>query len=75
MRETELLDTGDFHARAEESSTLPASWYFDPEIFRREHEAIFYRNWWYICHVSDVAEAGAYFCRDVADQPIFVIRD
>ena len=36
-----LLDAGRFDPVAENSWTLPAHRYCEPEIFRREHEAIF----------------------------------
>ena len=39
------LDAGLFNSEAERSTTLPSDWYYDPEIYRREHEAIFYRTW------------------------------
>src|SRR5262245_3469252 len=70
-----LLDAGRFAADAESSFTLPASWYFDPAIYRAEHEAIFYRSWIYQCHVSDVPGPGDYHVGRVADQSIFVICD
>lgn len=57
------------------SWTLPSHWYHEPEIYRREHEAIFYRSWWYLCHVSDLPNPGDYHCGSVADQGVFVIRD
>ncbi len=59
---------------AENSCTLPAAWYHDPAVYRREHETIFYRSWWYQCHVSDIADPGDYVCGSVVDQNIFVIR-
>ena len=69
------LDAGRFDPdSAEASCTLPADWYYEPEIYRREHEAIFYRTWWYQCHVSDLAKPGDFFCGAVADQKIFIIR-
>ncbi len=69
-----LLDAGRFDPVAENSWTLPAHWYYEPEIFRREHEVIFYRTWWYQCHVSDIPEAGDYHAGHVVDQGIFIIR-
>ncbi len=68
------LDAGKFAARAEDSTTLPSDWYHDPEIYRLEHEAIFYRTWWYQCHVSDLPEPGDFHAGEVADQGIFIIR-
>ena len=40
-----------------------------------EHDAIFYKTWWYQCHKSDVPSPGDYFCGSVADQSIIIIRD
>ena len=69
------LDGGLFNLEAEQSTTLPSDWYYDPEIYRREHDAIFYRTWWYQCHISDVSSPGDYFTGSIADQGIFIIRD
>lgn len=69
-----LLDAGRFRPSAEDSYTLPAAWYYEPEIFRLEHEAIFYKTWWYQCHKSDVAAPGDYYSGAVMDQEIFIMR-
>jgi choline monooxygenase len=68
------LDPGLFADLAEESRTLPASWYHDPEVFRLEHESIFYRTWWYQCHETDVPDPGDYHAGEIADQGVVVIR-
>ena len=39
---------------AEESYTLPARYFFDPEIYERERELIFFKNWWFAGHVSEL---------------------
>ena len=59
----------------ERAWTLPGKYYYDPLIYRRELETIFYRNWQYACHVSRLAEPGMYFVRDIGDQSIVVLRD
>ena len=59
---------------AENSWTLPSSLYYEPEIWRREHDAIFYRSWWYIGHLSDVRNPGDYITGEFVDQNIVVIR-
>jgi phenylpropionate dioxygenase-like ring-hydroxylating dioxygenase large terminal subunit len=70
------LDSGLFDPSSAESSwTLPADWYFDPAIYKEEHERIFYRTWWYQCHVSDLSKPGDYYCGAVADQGLFIIRE
>jgi carnitine monooxygenase subunit len=68
------LNAGRFEADAAKSFTLPASWYTDPAVYRLEHEAIFYGNWIYQCHVSDVPNPGDYYVGRVADQSIFIMR-
>ncbi|MEM7225443.1 MAG: aromatic ring-hydroxylating dioxygenase subunit alpha [Pseudomonadota bacterium] len=69
------LDAGRFDPEsAEVSWTLPAEWYYEPDVYRREHEAIFYRAWWYQCHVSDLPNPGDFHCGTVADQGVFIVR-
>ena len=57
----------------QESFTLPASWYTDPEIFEREKEAIFYRTWQYVGHKGFFKEPGDYMTVKICDQNIFVM--
>ena len=57
------------------SFTLPARYYFDTEIYAREREAIFYRDWIYAGHQSQVAEPGDYFTVKIHQQNVFVVRD
>ncbi len=72
---SESIDAGLFRSIAEESCTLPSKWFYDLEIYRQEHEEIFYRTWWYQCHLTDVAKPGDYYVGAVSDQGIFIIRD
>ncbi len=69
-----LLDAGRFADRAEDSWTLPAHWYHDPEVHRLEHGAIFHRSWWYVCHETDLAAPGDYRTDVLVDQPIVLVR-
>jgi hypothetical protein len=34
----------------EHAYTIPARYYLDSDIYQREKEAVFYRNWWYGGH-------------------------
>ena len=54
--------------------TLPSRYYLDADIFEREKEAIFYRNWHYVCHASEIDKPGDYVTTRVADEQLFVIR-
>jgi choline monooxygenase len=66
---------GGFRDDAARSTTLPSDWYYDPAVFAREKEAIFFRTWSYQCHVSDLPNPGDYYVGEVVDQSIFLIRD
>jgi len=66
---------GGFKEDASRSTTLPARWYYAPEVFSREREEIFFRTWSYQCHVSDLPNAGDYYVSEVLDQNILLIRD
>lgn len=68
-------DAGSFHDRAELSYTLPSDWYTEPEFLERERTAIFYRNWWYFCGTSDLADTGDFVADSVMNQDVFVIRN
>ncbi|MFO1171944.1 MAG: aromatic ring-hydroxylating dioxygenase subunit alpha [Hyphomicrobiaceae bacterium] len=65
---------GRFTRNAETSFTLPAHYYFDEAIYKRELEAIFFSNWNYAGHVSQLAEPGSYVTTQVGNQNILVIR-
>jgi choline monooxygenase len=56
------------------SYTLAAPYYFDPAVYEREKEAIFYRSWNYIGHIGQFAEPGSYVTARIGDQGVFVIR-
>jgi len=55
-------------------SSLPWSWYFDPEILRLEQDAIFRRSWQYVGHLGQVAETGSFFAGRAGDVPVVVTR-
>ena len=59
---------------AQESFTLPASWYTDPTVFEAEKERIFYRTWQYVGHLGFFPNAGDYMTVKICDQNLFVIR-
>lgn len=70
------LQDGDepFSKNAAKSFTMPARFYFDPEIYERERDAIFMRSWQYAGHVSQVAKPGEFMTLRICDQSIFVVR-
>ena len=64
-----------FHRDPQRSFTIPARYYLDDDIHRQEKEAIFYRQWWYAGHQSQLLQAGCYLTVMVCDQNVIVIRD
>jgi phenylpropionate dioxygenase-like ring-hydroxylating dioxygenase large terminal subunit len=49
--------------------------YYDPVVFEEELEKIWYRDWIYVAHTSEVPEPGDYVTRRVGLQPVIVARD
>jgi len=64
-----------FNRDPEKSFTIPARYYLDDAVMEQEKEAVFYRNWWYAGHQSQLRESGCYLTVQVCDQNIIVIRD
>jgi choline monooxygenase len=53
-------------------STLEWGWYTDPEVLRREQEAIFRRTWQYVGHIGQAAQPGSFFASRAGDVPVVV---
>jgi choline monooxygenase len=68
-------DDQPFDRDPEQSFTIPARYYLDQDILEQEKESIFYRNWFYAGHQSQLTEPGCYLTVQVCDQNILVVRD
>ena len=55
------------------SATLPGYYYYDPTIFAREAEQIFYKSWQFVGFTFDLQDPGDYITADILDQKIFVV--
>jgi len=55
--------------------SLPASWYFDPDHYARELDAIWYRDWVCVGRLESISRAGDFFVAAIGDQSIIVTRD
>jgi phenylpropionate dioxygenase-like ring-hydroxylating dioxygenase large terminal subunit len=53
---------------------LPREYYFDRDLHEREKRQIFAKTWRYVCHQSELRNAGDYMTITVADQNLFVLR-
>ena len=56
-------------------ATLPASWYSDAAVLRREQDAIFRRTWQYAGRLDQVAEPGDWFTTVAGTIPVVVTHD
>jgi len=48
--------------------------YTDQGVFDAEMERLFERGWVYLCHESQVPEAGSFYATEIGRQPVVVIR-
>ncbi len=55
--------------------TLPAAYYVDPAVFRREMERFFFDRWICIGREDEIDAPGKFVTRDVAGESIIVTRD
>ena len=63
-----------FGADPERSATLPAYYFYDPEIYQREKEEVFYKTWQFAGYLSDLQTPGDYITAEIIDQKILVVR-
>jgi len=58
----------------EGAQTLPARYYNDPELFRKEFDRFFFGMWIHVGREEEVATVGAYVLRDVGQESILISR-
>lgn len=58
----------------EDSVSLPAWIYRDPEFFELEKQRIFRASWQVVCHVSDVPQCGDYHTFEFLGESVLVVR-
>ena len=63
-----------FNADARHSATLPAYYYYDPDVFAAEKDEIWCKTWQYVGYLGDLTAPGDYIAANILDQPVFVIR-
>ena len=51
------------------------SLYYDPDIFEAELQKIWYRDWIFVGHESEVNDAGDYATRQIGLEPVIMTRD
>ena len=63
-----------FDAGGAAASSLEGRYYTDPAVFAAEKEAVFFRNWLVVGHVTQVPNPGDFFTLMLFDQPVAVLR-
>ncbi|PYK11285.1 MAG: (2Fe-2S)-binding protein [Verrucomicrobia bacterium] len=58
-----------------ESKTLGQQYFVSPEIFAKEQDRIFSKQWVLVGHQSQLAEVGDYFVVVVAGESLIIVRD
>ena len=56
-------------------TTLPGRYFTDQEIYERESERIFSREWIYVGRESSIKEAGEFFVHTQGEERIIIVRD
>jgi len=54
--------------------SLPSEYYCSPEVFDREREKIFCREWFCACREEQIAQPGQYVVLEIAGESILVVR-
>jgi choline monooxygenase len=55
------------------ATTLPASWYSDPEIYAKERAAVFGAAWLCVARTAQLIHPGSYVATTIAGWPILVV--
>ena len=55
--------------------TIPAAWYFDPEIYTAECRAVFGNTWQAAGRLDQLTAPGAYVTVTIAGEPILLVRN
>lgn len=77
MNETLRRQILDYNADLplEQGHTIPAPWYFDPDLAELEQRTVFGDSWQLVGRHDALREPGAFQTADVAGEPILVLRD
>src|SRR5215510_15904778 len=74
MHLEKIISSYDPTAQLAQASTIPASWYLDPELAELERQTVFSQSWQVVARLDQVQKPGQYVTCDVAGEPLVVIR-
>ncbi len=69
------LGFGGIRKALAEASHTPGQIYYSPEIFAREKELIFRRDWLCVARAEEIANPGDYFALRLLGEPIIITRN
>ena len=55
--------------------TLPGAYYTSAEVFAREQELIFRRQWNYVGRADQLSRRGDFLRTEIAGQSVIIVRD
>lgn len=55
-------------------NALSANYYTDPSVYSQELEGVLASTWQFAGHISQVANVGDFFCVNIAQQDLFLVR-
>src|SRR5215471_8444950 len=70
----QLIESYDPEAPLAEASTIPASWYVNEEVYEAERRTVFSNSWQVVGRVDQVRETGEFITREVAGEPMLIVR-
>lgn len=70
----EIIENYNPNVSLAEASTPPAPWYIDPRILELERRTVFTNSWQTVGCTDRVRSPGHYLTREIAGEPILVIR-
>jgi choline monooxygenase len=70
----QIIESYDPNAPLAEAWTIPATWYVDTRIAEIERRTVFARSWQLVGRADQVRMPGQYITRELAGEPLLVVR-
>jgi choline monooxygenase len=74
MHLREIIHSYNANMPLEEASTIPSSWYVNPDVANLERQTVFSRSWQVAARLDQLREPGSYVTCTIAGEPIVVVR-